>query len=86
MAVEKLLRRLVSDQKPPDFVLCIGDDNSDEDMFESISECTACTVLFTAAPEVFACTIGQKPSRAKYFVHETSDVINLLKRFAGEPL
>jgi len=80
--VEKLLRQLVTDQKPPDFVLCIGDDKSDEDMFESINNCTASTDLFTAIPEVFACTVGQKPSKARYFVEETSDVINLLEKFA----
>ncbi|XP_020253331.1 probable alpha,alpha-trehalose-phosphate synthase [UDP-forming] 9 [Asparagus officinalis] len=74
MVVEKLLRRLVTDQKTPDFVLCIGDDKSDEDMFESINECTTSADMFTATPEVFACTIGQKPSKAKYFVEETSDV------------
>lgn len=78
--VEKLLQKLISDQKPPNFVLCIGDDKSDEDMFESINECTKCTNLFTAAPEVFACTVGQKPSKAKYFVEETPDVIHLLKK------
>ncbi|KAJ0105658.1 hypothetical protein Patl1_18002 [Pistacia atlantica] len=35
-AAEKVLSSMISNGKVPDFVLCIGDDRSDEDMFESI--------------------------------------------------
>uniref|UniRef100_A0A6V7QYE4 Uncharacterized protein n=1 Tax=Ananas comosus var. bracteatus TaxID=296719 RepID=A0A6V7QYE4_ANACO len=31
----------------------------------------------------FACTVGQKPSKAKYFVDDTSEVLKLLKRIAA---
>lgn len=82
LAVEKLLRTLVGDGKSPDFVMCIGDDRSDEDMFESISSTTSGT-LFSAAPEVFACTVGQKPSKAKYYVDDTMEVIRLLNGIAS---
>lgn len=82
IAVEKLLRQLVSSGNAPEFVLCIGDDKSDEDMFESINACTTCMDLFSKPLGVFACTVGQKPSKAKYFVGETSDVLNLLDQLA----
>ncbi|CAL9047020.1 probable alpha,alpha-trehalose-phosphate synthase [UDP-forming] 9 [Musa acuminata AAA Group] len=78
LVVEKLLGTLSNRGKPPDFVMCIGDDRSDEDMFESINN-TASSNLFPSVPEVFACTVGQKPSKAKYYVEDTSEVLRLLR-------
>lgn len=69
--------------KSPDFVLCIGDDRSDEDMFESIERAVADPSLPCIA-EVFACTVGQKPSMAKYYLDDTAEVINLLEGLARE--
>ncbi|KAG6502046.1 hypothetical protein ZIOFF_041933 [Zingiber officinale] len=77
VVVEKLIGTLTKSGKPPDFVLCIGDDRSDEDMFESINS-TASSNQFPSVPEVFACTVGQKPSKAKYYVEDCSEVIRLL--------
>lgn len=79
--MEKLLKTLINDGKPPDFLMCIGDDRSDEDMFESINS-TASSSLFSVVPEVFACTVGQKPSKAKYYVNDTMEVLRLLEGIA----
>ncbi|WOL06547.1 putative alpha,alpha-trehalose-phosphate synthase [Canna indica] len=81
LVVEKLIGTLNKRGKPPDLVLCIGDDRSDEDMFESIN--AASSNLFPSAPEIFACTVGQKPSKAKYYVEDTSEVIRLLDAIAS---
>ncbi|KAK4768101.1 hypothetical protein SAY87_003242 [Trapa incisa] len=84
LAAEKILSKLINDGKCPEFVLCIGDDKSDEDMFESISN-IASTPSFAAAaapPEVFACTVGQKPSKARYYLDDTSEVMTLLRSLA----
>lgn len=59
--------------------MCIGDDRSDEDMFESIMSASCCPLL-PAVPEIFACTVGQKPSKAKYFL---DDNVNAVKMFDG---
>jgi trehalose 6-phosphate synthase/phosphatase len=64
--------------KPPDFVLCIGDDRSDEDMFEAITSSTNKPSI-PAIAEIFACTVGKKPSKAKYYLDDTVDVIKLLQ-------
>ena len=37
LVAQQLLSTMVERGKPPDFVLCIGDDRSDEDMFASIA-------------------------------------------------
>lgn len=61
----------------PDFVLCIGDDRSDEDMFEVIKSAAAGPLLSPVA-EVFACTVGQKPSKAKYYLDDTAEILRML--------
>lgn len=60
-----------------DFVMCIGDDRSDEDMFESIASAVP------TARDIFACTVGQKPSKAKYYVDDTVQVLRLLHGLAA---
>lgn len=67
--------------KQADFVLCIGDDRSDEDMFEIIGDATTSGVL-SSNSSVFACTVGQKPSKAKYYLDDTIEVINMLEALA----
>ena len=62
----------------PDFVLCIGDDRSDEDMFEVIMRAVANASLSPVA-EVFACTVGQKPSKAKYYLEDTPEILRMLQ-------
>lgn len=75
---EEVLLSLVKEGKPPEFVLCVGDDRSDEDMFESIA---AAMEGFPQTPlaEVFACTVGQKPSKAKYYLEDTVEVLKMLQ-------
>lgn len=67
--------------KRPDFLLCIGDDRSDEDMFDSIVKHQDVSPI--AFAEVFACTVGQKPSKAKYYLDDTPMVITMLKWLAS---
>lgn len=68
---ERVLEDAASRGAPPSFVLCVGDDRSDEDMFAAMEG-----VAFSphALAEVFACTVGQKPSRAPFYVNDTADV------------
>lgn len=64
-----------------DFVLCIGDDRSDEDMFEIIGDALSRNIL-SYDTKVFACTVGQKPSKAKYYLDDTSEVRVMLECLA----
>ncbi|CAI8608462.1 unnamed protein product [Vicia faba] len=82
LVAEKVLLNMVNGGNPPDFVMCIGDDRSDEDMFESILSTVSCPSL-PSAPEIFACTVGRKPSKAKYFLDDTADVVRLLQGLAA---
>ncbi|XVE85039.1 hypothetical protein DITRI_Ditri17bG0060500 [Diplodiscus trichospermus] len=82
LVAEKVLLRMVNGGKPPDFVMCVGDDKSDEDMFESILTSVSNPSL-PAAPEIFACTVGRKPSKAKYYLDDAADVLKLLQGLAS---
>lgn len=64
--------------KHADFVLCIGDDRSDEDMFEIIGDAMS-TGILSSTTSVFACTVGQKPSKAKYYLDDTVEVTTMLE-------
>lgn len=65
----------------PDFVLCIGDDRSDEDMFQLITT-ASCGDSLASAAEVFACTVGRKPSKAKYYLDDAGEVVRLMEGLA----
>ena len=76
--MDKIIRTLVNNGEVPDLLMCIGNDRSDEDMFESINKATSYTDL-PAIPEIFACSVGPKASKANYYVDGCSEVIRLLK-------
>jgi trehalose 6-phosphate synthase/phosphatase len=77
ISVDKIIRTLISKGDVPDLLMCIGNDRSDEDMFESINKATSLSE--PAIPEVFACSVGPKASKANYYVDGCSEVIRLLK-------
>ena len=67
---------MLTDDGKPDFLMCIGDDRSDEDMFESLLKSS--TPSSAKLSEILCCTVGQKPSKAKYYLDDTTDVLRLL--------
>lgn len=81
LVAEKIFSSMAEDGKLADFVLCIGDDRSDEDMFEIIGNALSSNILSPTA-SVFACTVGQKPSKAKYYLDDTAEVISMLEYLA----
>ncbi|XP_073001058.1 alpha,alpha-trehalose-phosphate synthase [UDP-forming] 5 [Typha latifolia] len=81
LVAERLLSTMQQKGICADFVLCIGDDRSDEDMFEVINS-AICGPCLSPTAEVFACTVGQKPSRAKYYLEDTAEIIRMLQALA----
>jgi trehalose 6-phosphate synthase/phosphatase len=69
-AVTRLLARFTGPDKRPDFILCIGDDYTDEDMFEALPV-DANTVK-----------VGRGSTAARYRVQSPEDVYQLLKRLS----
>ncbi|KAF9621580.1 hypothetical protein IFM89_023154 [Coptis chinensis] len=81
LVAEKIFTSMAESGKQADFVLCIGDDRSDEDMFEIIGNALNRGIL-SPNTSVFACTVGQKPSKAKYYLDDTTEVITMLEALA----
>ncbi|TVU35105.1 hypothetical protein EJB05_16976 [Eragrostis curvula] len=81
LVAERILATMKERGKPADFVLCIGDDRSDEDMFENIADIMKRSMV---APRTsfFACTVGQKPSKAKFYLDDTFEVVTMLSTLA----
>ncbi|KAL4392373.1 hypothetical protein S245_010697 [Arachis hypogaea] len=82
LVAKRLLSMMHEKGMSPDFVLCIGDDRSDEDMFEVIATSMAGSSA-TPRAEVFACTVGKKPSKAKYYLDDTAEIVRLVHGLAS---
>ncbi|XP_010439943.1 PREDICTED: alpha,alpha-trehalose-phosphate synthase [UDP-forming] 5 [Camelina sativa] len=81
LVAERLITTMQEKGKLLDFILCVGDDRSDEDMFEVIMSAKDGPALSPVA-EIFACTVGQKPSKAKYYLDDTAEIIRMLEGLA----
>jgi trehalose 6-phosphate synthase/phosphatase len=81
VVAERILATMKERGRPADFVLCIGDDRSDEDMFENIADIMKRSMV-APRTSLFACTVGQKPSKAKFYVDDTFEVVTMLSTLA----
>lgn len=83
LVVKRMLTTMEDRGTTPDFVLCIGDDRSDEDMFEVITSYVASGKCIAPNAEVFACTVGNKPSKAKYYLDDTVEIARMMQGLAS---
>ena len=81
LAVDRVLSREQSNTDAVDFILSIGDDRSDEEMFIAIENRKEMDASY-AGCATFCSTVGQKPSKAPYYVDDVEDVIMLLQALA----
>lgn len=81
VVAEKVLSSMVENRRRPDFVLCVGDDRSDEEIFEVVKSAKSRKLIYPYT-SIFACTVGQKPSKAKYYLDDTSEVLCMLQSLA----
>ncbi|RWW59137.1 hypothetical protein BHE74_00033991 [Ensete ventricosum] len=81
LVAEKILSAMAENGRQADFVLCIGDDRSDEEMFEDIAGVATRNLVAPDTP-IFGCTVGQKPSKARYYLDDTAEVRNMLGALA----
>ncbi|KAL7603990.1 hypothetical protein Lser_V15G16312 [Lactuca serriola] len=80
LVAEKIFSSMFKKERRADFVLCVGDDRSDEDMFVMIGDAIKGGVILNVNNRsVFACTVGQKPSRAEYYLDDTVEVMNMIE-------
>ncbi|XP_010518663.1 PREDICTED: alpha,alpha-trehalose-phosphate synthase [UDP-forming] 5 [Tarenaya hassleriana] len=82
LVAERLLAAMQERGETVDFVLCIGDDSSDEEMFEVITAGKDGHSLSDAA-EIFACTVGQKPTSATFYLDDSFDIPKIFHALAS---
>ena len=75
-AVSKILELLEANGDMPSWVLSIGDDRTDEDMFAELAR-----IMTGRDAVVNTCTVGRKTTAAKYYVEDVDDVLSLIDRF-----
>ena len=79
--VSYIIKEKIRQKKAPDFILCIGDDASDEKMFKFLNKKKKEIKGFNHAANLISITIGKKPSEAQYYVNNTKEVQDLIKKF-----
>jgi trehalose 6-phosphate synthase/phosphatase len=62
----------------------MGDDRSDEEMYAALETRAREAPSMLASDALFNCTVGQKPSRAAYFLNDPAEALELLQTLSGE--
>jgi trehalose 6-phosphate synthase/phosphatase len=76
--IQHILALLKSMDREVDFILGIGDDSSDEPMYEQINRVGEASNGITQEVSTFSVTVGKKPSLANSYVDDPNAVMELL--------
>eukprot|EP00742_Colponemidia_sp_Colp-10_P008648 GILJ01009382.1.p1 GENE.GILJ01009382.1~~GILJ01009382.1.p1 ORF type:complete len:1037 (-),score=136.84 GILJ01009382.1:160-3270(-) len=92
--VEKILSKISATRGEVDFVLCIGDDRSDEDMFSALnsripkvgtgSSSSLHSLSSMQNVPIYTTTVGKKPSHAHYFLNDMEEVLMVLEALRNQ--
>lgn len=77
--LSQVLIRMFQSKSEPDFIFTIGDGISDEEMFNYINSVQNSLSYLNEKMKIFTCTIGRKPSAAKYYLNEIHEVLENLE-------
>jgi trehalose 6-phosphate synthase/phosphatase len=77
--ISHIIKQEFIDKADPDFILSVGDDISDEEMFKYLNSVHNQLTFFKDNIKVFSCTICRKPSSAKYYLNEIYEVYEYLE-------
>ena len=64
-----------------DFILCIGDDTSDEKMFDYLIKKKDQIKKYCKNVKIYGVTVGKKPSKAKFYVEKPKNVQEIITGF-----
>ena len=71
-------RRVISEEEDWDYVLCMGDDTTDEDMFAELKKYEE-----EENKAIFSCMVKKKPTMATNYVENQRGVLDLLHTLLG---
>ena len=72
------IKEFIKNKKSLDFILCIGDDTSDEKMFHYLNTKKDEIKKYCKKAKMYSITIGKKPSKAHYYVEKPKNVQELV--------
>ena len=76
-----IFKKEIFRKKVPDFILAIGDDTADEEMFKYFDNKKQEIKKFSKHVKIYTVTVGKKPSSAYSYVDSVSDVRTILEAF-----
>ena len=79
-ALRELCKRVSTRKGEIDFIMAVGDDVNDEEMFAEIKALKneASPYFLPNTLKVVTCTIGKKPTKAKFYINDGSDLTHVL--------
>ena len=75
------IKEYIKNKKALDFILCIGDDTSDEKMFDYLIKKKDEIKKYCKKVKLYGVTVGKKPSQAKFYVEKPKNVQDLITGF-----
>ena len=72
------IKEIIKNKKSLDFILCIGDDTSDEKMFHYLNLRKEEIKKYCKKAKIYSITVGKKPSKANFYVENPKKVQELI--------
>ena len=72
------IKEFIKNKKSLDFILCIGDDTSDEKMFHYLNTKKDEIKKYCKKVKIYGITVGKKPSKAHFYVEKPKNVQELV--------
>ena len=79
--ISYILKKQIRKKRIPDFIVCIGDDISDEKMFDFLNKKEIEIKNYSKNVVLYPITVGKKPSKAKYYVDNPKNVKEMINIF-----
>ena len=79
--ISHILKRQIKKGRIPDFIMCVGDDFSDEKMFNYLSKKENEIKKYCKGVCIYSITVGKKPSKAKYYVNSIKNIKEIINIF-----
>ena len=75
------IKEYIKNRKALDFILCIGDDTSDEKMFNYLLKKKEDIKKYCKKVKFYGITVGKKPSKAQFYLEKPKNVQELITGF-----
>ena len=75
------IKEYIKNRKALDFILCIGDDTSDEKMFNYLLKKKENIKKYCKKVKFYGITVGKKPSKAQFYLEKPKNVQELITGF-----